>query len=141
MSNGTVAIPVPKSFYNLDSELFDGVYNVWFFTSDTMPLIKSPVEIPLLSRKVTILSSLSATGQWGLQVRIDPKAAGGSNESGVAMNTIIIGLTALGILYAGKLTFDRIEKVVDENKFTFGLFGVAAAAVGLYLLIRAIRKS
>lgn len=138
---GTVAIPIPKSMLNLDTEVFDGTYNVWFFSSSSsLPVIKSPIEIPLLPRKVTILSSLNASGQWGVQVHVEPKPDGSNSQAGVAMNAVIIGIVALGILYAGTLTFDRIEKVVDENKFTFGLFGVAAAAVGLYLLIRTLWK-
>ena len=137
MSNGTVAIPVPKTFYNLDSELFDGVYNVWFITKDDMPQIKNPVEIPLLPRKVTILSSLNDAGRWGLQVRIEPKPDGSVQQGGVAMNIIITGLVAAGILFAGYLTFDKIEAVVDENKFTFGLFGIAAALFAVFLVIRA----
>lgn len=137
MSNGTVAIPVPKAFYNLDSELFDGVYNVWFLTKDDMPQISNPVEIPLLPRKVTILSSLTDAGRWGIQVKIEPKPDGSTQQSGVAMNIIITGLVAAGILFAGYLTFDKIEAVVDENKFTFGLFGIAAALFAVFLVIRA----
>jgi len=140
MSNGTVAVPIPKAFYNLDSELLDGVYNVWFFTNSEMPQIKSPVELPLLPRKVTILSSLDDAGRWGIQVRIEPKPDGEANQSGVAMSVIVTGLVAAGVLFAGYLTFDKIEAVIDENEFTFGLFGVAAAGFALFLLIRALKK-
>lgn len=137
MSNGTVAIPLPKTFYNINSELFDGVYNVWFLTNDEGPQIKSPIEIPLLPRKVTILSSLSDAGRWGVQVRIEPKPDGSVNEGGVAANLVITGLVVAGILFAGYFTFDKIEAVVDENKFTFGLFGIAAALFAVFLVIRA----
>lgn len=140
MSNGTVAIPLPKTFYGLDSKLFDGLYNVWFFTSSDGPVIKSPIEIPLLPRKVTILSSISDVGRWGVLIRVEPKPDGGVDQSGVAVNLVITGLIVTGILFAGVFTFDKIEAVIDENKFTFGLFGIAAAAFALYLLIRAWKK-
>lgn len=150
-----IAIPIPKTFLSLDSDLYDGVWNIWFKADDAATLTKLPdvvkeIPLPLSDKKITITRTMKdmTDGRYAIQVRVEPKvestttagAAPGATK-GISARTVFLAfgaiMLAVGAFY---LTFDKIERVLDEGETTFALWGLAALAIAIWLIVRAVKK-